>query len=222
MTCIGVFGGTFNPIHYGHLRMAQEVAEVLKLDKVLFVPAGNPPLKNSELAEASDRYEMVKMAIAANSSFLVSDLEVHQKGKSYTVMTLQNLISQVSHENAELFFILGIDAFADFHLWYKPEQLLALTHLVVISRPGFTFTSLVSSPYVPNLSEEDMEKLDKNEIHICSSELSDSNQMAYFCKLIPLGISASLIRKLIRNGKSIKYLLPEEVESYIMKKKLYV
>jgi nicotinate-nucleotide adenylyltransferase len=222
MTCIGVFGGTFNPVHYGHLRMAQEVAEALKLDKVLFVPAGNPPLKHSELAEASDRYAMVKMAVASNSRFLVSDLEVTQKGKSYTAMTLQNLISQFSHENAEFFFILGVDAFADFHLWYNPEQLLALTHLVIISRPGFSFASLVSSPYLPNLSGEDMEKLDLNEIHLCSSKLPDSGKMAYFCKLIPLGISASLIRKLIKNGKSVKYLLPEEVESYIIKNKLYV
>lgn len=222
MTYTGVFGGTFNPVHFGHLRMAHEVAEVLGLDKVLFVPAGNPPLKSSELADAYQRYTMVKIAITSNNSFEVSDIEINKTGKSYTVQTLQHLLTQSNQQdNTELFFILGIDAFLDLHLWHKPEQLLALTNLVIISRPGFTFKSLLSSRYLPEISYKKMEELDQNKIQTFHTLVS-SNKKAYFCKLVPLGISASQIRKFIRDGKSIKYLLPEKVESYIIKNKLYV
>ena len=222
MTYIGVFGGTFNPIHYGHLRMAQEVAEILELDRVIFVPAGNPPLKSSELAEASHRYTMAKIATASNSAFAVSDIEINKTGKSYTVLTLQKLLSYFEQKDeTELFFILGIDAFLDLNQWYKPEQLLTLTNLVIISRPGFTFKSLLYSLYLPELPREKMEELDQSKIQIYYSSLS-SNKKAYFCKLVSLGISASQIRKFLRDGKSIKYLLPDEVEFYIINNKLYV
>jgi len=127
---LGIFGGTFNPIHLGHLRAAEEVREKLALDKVVFIPTGIPPHRPlSEIVQFPHRYEMVKRAISNNPYFEISDIEGKRKSKSYTVDTLK-----VLNKGKELFFIIGLDAFINLNTWKTPERLFQLTHFVVIPR----------------------------------------------------------------------------------------
>ena len=209
---IGVFGGTFNPIHYGHLRAAEETREILGLDKVLFIPSGNPPLKSEDLADALKRYKMVRLAVVRNRSFDVLDIECVKSEKSYTVETLEVLLRQ--YHDAELYFMLGIDAFLDIPNWWRPEQLVSMVNFAVVSRPGREFGEVLSSPYAKtkDLAGSGGESL--------TLELL-SGRKAELVKITPLDISSSDIRRRMRAGRSIKYLLPEEVESFIISNKLY-
>ncbi len=215
---IGIYGGAFNPIHYGHLRTAEEVFEMLSLDKILFMPSGRTPFDKPELESAEHRYEMIKRAIKGNRHFEVSDLEVRRRGRSYTVDTIRELKSR--YRNCDLYFILGIDAFLDLPGWKKPDILVHLTSLIVISRPGYTFSDLASSPYLVGASLRMLKALDNGKINECSFSLSD-NQKVYLCNVTGLNISASRIRNLVTSGEKIKYLLPDSVKSYIISNKLY-
>ncbi len=215
---IGIYGGAFNPIHYGHLRTAEEVFELLSFDKILFMPSGRTPFDKPELEKAEYRYEMVSRAIKGNRHFEVSDLEVRRRGRSYTVDTVKTLNSIYS--GCELYFILGIDAFLDLPGWKQPDVLVRLTSLVVISRPGFRFSDLASSPYLKGASPRILQTLDKGKIDESSFCLSE-NQKVYLCNVTGLNISASRIRNLVTSGKKIKYLLPDSVKSYIISNKLY-
>ncbi len=214
---VGVFGGTFNPVHFGHLRAAEEVREKIGLDKVLFMPSGIPPLKTMEIAPPKHRYEMLSMALKGNPFFDLSDVECRKKGKAFTVDTLEALSH--GHPGTRFFFILGIDAFIDIPNWWQPQRLVSMTDFVIISRPGLSFSSMRGSPYVKSgirmLRDIDVSKNAANVI-----ELS-SKRHAILLALTPIGISSTQIRKFIRRGKSIKYLLPPEVQSYIITHKLY-
>lgn len=215
---VGIFGGTFNPIHYGHLRAAEEIREKLEFDKILFIPSGNPPLKTKELAEAVHRYKMTRLAIVANRLFELSDIECKLSGKSYTVKTVEEL--RKNNPEIEFSFILGIDAFLDITNWWHSESLVTLINFVIISRPDFRFIDLQVSPYI-KISKRMLKKLDNEEIETHMIKLK-SNMNATFLRLTPIGISSTGIRRLINEGKSIKYLLPAEVESYIIANKLYI
>lgn len=215
---IGIYGGAFNPIHYGHLRTAEEVFEQLSLDKILFMPSGRTPFDKPELERAEYRYEMVKRAIKGNRHFEVSDLEVRRRGRSYTVDTIKEFKNK--YRDGELYFILGIDAFLDLPGWKQPDILVRLTSLVVISRPGYMFSDLASSPYLEGASPGILKSLDKGKINESSFRLSE-NQQVYLCNVTGLNISASRIRNLTAAGKNIKYLLPDSVKSYIISNKLY-
>jgi nicotinate-nucleotide adenylyltransferase len=215
---LGIFGGTFNPIHYGHLRAVEEVREKLSLDGIVFVPSGNPPLKDRELADARHRYKMVRLATFKNRSFTVSDIELKKKGKSYTVNTLEELGRL--YPRARLYFILGIDAFLDIPNWFRPERLLRLTDFIVISRPSFKFFDLISSPYL-KIERDILKKLDSGKTESHKTRLKTKKNVLML-RLTPVEISATAIRKMIKHGQSIKYLLPEEVESYIILNKLYL
>lgn len=214
---IGIFGGTFNPIHYGHLRAAEEAREMLALDKVLFIPSGNPPLKVRELADARHRYKMTRLAVIRNRLFDVLDIECIKKGKSYTVDTLETLLKLYS--DSELYFILGIDAFLEMPNWWKPEKLISLVNFMVLSRPGSRFIDLLSSPYL-NIKKEIMVKLDNSEIKSFTTGLQTRKE-AVLLGVTPIGISSTDLRNRIKEGLSIKYMLPEEIESYIISNKLY-
>ena len=209
---IGVFGATFNPIHYGHLRAAEETCEILGLDKVLFIPSGNPPLKSEDLADALKRYKMVRLAVVRNRFFDVLDIECVKSEKSFTVETLEVLLRQ--YHDAELYFMLGIDAFLDIPNWWRPEQLVSMVNFAVVSRPGREFDEMLSSPFAKtkDLAESGGESL--------TLELL-TGRKAELVKITPLDISSSDIRRRIRAGRSIKYLLPEDVESFIISNKLY-
>ena len=214
---IGVFGGTFNPIHYGHLRAAEEVREMFAFDKVLFVPAGTPPLKTEDLTDARRRFEMTRIAIAGNSAFEVLDIECKKPKRSYTVETLEALLK--FYGRAELYFMLGIDAFLDIPNWWMPEKLVSMVNFTVLARPGRSFGDLLLSPYM-DVEREILKELDSRDGGSLTVGLK-SRKEAVLVKITPLDISSSGIRRSIRAGLSIKYLLPENVESFIISHKLY-
>jgi nicotinate-nucleotide adenylyltransferase len=214
---VAIFGGTFNPIHYGHLRAAEEVREKIGLDRVLFVPSGNPPLKTKDIAPARHRFAMARIAIKDNRLFALSDIESRLPGKSYTVKTIESL--QKENPRVEFSLILGIDAFLDIPSWWRPEHLVTLSHFIIISRPGYAFLELRSSPYIKS-NKAILNKLDASDIESHKTTLFSQREAALL-RLTPISISSTEIRRLVRMGSSIKYLLPPAVQSYIMKNKLY-
>ncbi len=216
---IGIYGGTFNPIHYGHLRTAEEVFEFFTLDRVLFIPSGLTPFDKPDLAKPERRYSMVKTAINGNPRFRISNIELKTIGKSYTVDTIRKL--KEKYKDSELFFILGIDAFLDLPCWKQPDKLIRLANLVIISRPGYSFSDLVSSPYMDGVSRRILKELDKGSRTTFAFDIS-TKQQCHLCNVTGLNISASGIRKLIISGGNINYLLPESVKSYIISNKLYI
>jgi len=214
---IGIFGGTFNPIHYGHLRAAEEVRKRFGLDKILFIPSKDPPLKTEELPEPEHRYKMTELALSDNPFFEISDIEYKRPGKSYSLQTVEELRS--IYRDSALYFILGIDAFLELPQWWQPEKLISLVDFIVISRPFFRFVDLLLSPYL-DADRDNLEKLDRGEIELYTTKLK--SERGVIAMRVPLmAISATEIRKLVGEGKSIKYQLPEVVESYIMSNKLY-
>lgn len=212
---VGIFGGTFNPIHYGHLRAAEEVRERLGLGNILFIPSYNPPLKESELVSAEHRYEMTRLAIEPNPFFDISDIECGRQGKSYSVNTLREL--KDIYPQKEFYFILGLDSFMDIPAWYRPETLMKLTNVVAISRPGYSFSGISSMVTMDAaiISGLDTCRVTGHEAYL------KSGKKLNLLNVTPLNISATTIRGLVREGRSIKYLLPEMVESYIISNKLY-
>jgi nicotinate-nucleotide adenylyltransferase len=215
---IGIMGGTFNPVHYGHLAAAEEVRQQLSLDRILFVPAFIPPHKQEERRPtAAERRDMVRLAIAGNPNFDLSDVELARGGTSYTIDTLRHLHS--SHPNALLFFITGLDSFLDIRTWHQWEHLFVLCAFVILSRPGYRFLDLTHLDFMKS-HEGELLSLDRGAV-------AHSHIRALTCDLylqaIPrFDISATDIRARVREGRSIKYHLPESVEHYIIEKKLYV
>ncbi len=213
----GIFGGTFNPVHFGHLRAAEEVREAAGLDRIIFIPSGTPPLKTRDIAPAAARLEMVRSAIRGNPQFEVLDLECRSRRKSYTVSTLQKLAQLYPADR--LFFLLGIDAFLDIPNWYRPDLLLALTDFLVLSRPGFRFSDLRSSPYL-DIPAAALRGLDAG-ARSRHTALLPGGSTVTLLSVLPVSISATDIRHRVAARKSIKYLLPATVESYIISHNIY-
>jgi len=139
---IGILGGTFNPIHNAHIRLAELAKEKLNLDKVIFIPAYVPPHKDDpDIIDSNLRYEMVKIAIKGKGGFEVSDVEIRRKGTSYSVDTLKSLKERFA-PGAELFFITGSDALSELHAWKSIEEIFALSHFVVARRPGYPMENI--------------------------------------------------------------------------------
>ncbi len=197
---IGVLGGTFDPIHNGHLLLAEEVRARLNLAKTLFVPAGQPWLKvDSPISPAEHRAEMVRLAIADRPYFKLEAMEVGHPGPSYTVDTIDGLKAQLGIGD-ELFFILGADNLAELPLWREPSRLITMCHLVVVPRPDYPLPDLKAlEAIIPGLPQR-VTLMDKPEIDI----------------------SASAIRGRVARGLSIHHLVPEPVERYIKEYKLYL
>lgn len=199
MKNIGVFGGTFDPIHLGHLIIAEEVRFQLSFDYILFVPAGQPWLKvNRVITPAAHRLAMLKLAIASNPDFQLSTVEIDRPGPSYTVDTIRILQLQLGKE-AKLYFILGWDSLGDLPQWREPTELVKLCSLVAIPRLGCL--------------RPDLDFLDKVIPGVASKTI--------FVDIPFIGISSSEIRKRIAAGQSIRYLVPEGVERYIREHRLY-
>lgn len=197
MARTAVFGGSFNPVHYGHLLLADEVLDALGLDRVLFVPAAQPPHKpNAQLAPAQDRHAMVQLAIAGHPKFAVSDLELRRPGPSYTVDTLDAL--RIPRE--ELFLIVGSETFLDLLTWRTPRRVAELAQIIVVPRAGSAFDP--ESAAVRKVVHE-----------ICDEPL--------IVRASSLPISASDLRRRVREGRSVAYRLPEAVAAYIQAKRLY-
>jgi nicotinate-nucleotide adenylyltransferase len=197
---IGVLGGTFDPVHMGHLIIAEEVRARLDLAKVLFVPAGQPLLKlNNAISPAQHRVEMVRLAIADEPSFKLSTMEIERPGPSYTVDTMAELGCQIGAED-KLFFILGWDNLIQLPRWHEPSRLVKLCRLVPVPRVGHPSLDLDSlEAAIPGLSQS-LIMLDTPQIEISSSE----------------------IRERVARGLSIHQLVPEPVERYIKQHRLYV
>ncbi|MCP9439888.1 MAG: nicotinate-nucleotide adenylyltransferase [Nitrospira sp.] len=217
---LGLLGGSFNPIHNGHLAVASEVRDRLGLDRVLFIPAGDPPHKrNGSLAPAPDRYEMVRLAIAGTPSFHLSDIEIRRAGKSYSIDTIRALERQFG-PSTDLYFLIGLDAFLDVHTWRAPLELLQACRFVVVPRRGQSYKHLVNIPLLPKLDLDLLAKLDTGVLP--RLDISSSSCRGVICLPIPLcPISASDIRRRVRNGEPLVNLLPPSVESYILRHRLY-
>ena len=217
---LGLLGGSFNPIHNGHLAVAIQARERLCLDLILFIPSGEPPHKrNGSLAPAKDRYEMVRLAIADNPGFAISDVEVRRKGKSYSIDTIREIRRRVE-PSTELYFLIGLDAFLEFPSWKEPRTLLETCRFVVISRPGRSFQSLANLPILPPLDPQALSKLDAG--GITKLEIALPSSPGIIClPLPPCPISASDIRERIRHNASLANVLPPPVESYILQHRLY-
>jgi nicotinate-nucleotide adenylyltransferase len=192
-----VFGGSFNPIHYGHLLLADEVAEALSLDRVLFVPAAAPPHKPAaQLAPTPDRYAMVELAVAGHPKFVVSDIELRRSGPSYTVDTLE----AIRLPRPELFLIMGSETFLDLLTWRAPQRVASLAQLVVVPRLGSVFDpeGAAVRKVVHEIGHEPLV------VHATS-----------------LPISASDLRRRAREARSLAYRLPPAVGDYIQAQRLY-
>jgi nicotinate-nucleotide adenylyltransferase len=199
MKHIGIMGGTFNPIHYGHLFAAEAVYDTLKLDSVLFIPTGNPPhKKNSELIHKDHRYNMLKLAISDNEKFESSDIEINRVGITYTVDTLREL-HKLYYGNC-FYFIIGFDTLRELSTWKEISTVCELCSFVVVNR---------------NSPSEILEA----EVNLIKNKLPATIEMV----TIPnLDISSSHIRDNLYNNKSVKYLMPTEVIDYIKNNNLYM
>ena len=214
---LGIFGGTFNPIHFGHLRVAEEARELAGLDKVIFIPSGTPPLKTKDIAPASHRYAMTKLAVRNNPFFDVLDIECRGRQKSYTVKTLEKL--RELYPDDRLHFMLGIDAFLDIPNWYRSEILLSLADFIILSRPDRRFEDMAASPYL-SAKKAILRKLDR-EIETAYRTTLRNGSSIILIKVSPVNISATDIRTRMKQGQSVKYLLPADVESYIISHHVY-
>jgi nicotinate-nucleotide adenylyltransferase len=205
---LGIFGGTFNPIHYGHLRVAEEVRYGCGLDRIIFIPSGSPSLKTAEIADAEHRFKMTCMATGSNPDFSVSDIEMNSISKSYTIKTVERLNGM--YPDDELCLIMGVDVFLDLPAWREPERLVGMTNFIIMTRPGFSVKDLGSSPFVDSSCEagHDIYRL-------------KGGRTARVIQVTACDIASTAIRQLIRQGKSIKYLLPDAVEQYIDASGLY-
>lgn len=221
MSSVGLLGGTFNPIHNGHLAIARQAREALVLDRVVLIPTGDPPHKpHHRLAAAKDRYEMVRLALASDPSLSISDVEVRRSGKSYTIDTIR-LLQQEYGLGARLFFLIGLDAFLEFPTWRDPETLLTLCSFVVLSRPGLSFQALSSLPVIPRIPQAPLVDLDAGRSTRLDVPVPIGSQSLICLRVPPSSVSASDIRARIAQGAPTANLLPPVVESYILQHHIY-
>lgn len=214
---LGILGGTFNPVHIGHLAAAEEVRYRLKLEKVIFIPSFLPPHKiDEDIPSAVQRQEMVRLAIKGNAHFTISDMEIRRGGRSYTIETIEAL--QQSHPGSELYFLTGLDSFLEIRTWKDWDRLLTLCSFVVLSRDGYRFRDIAQLGVV-DVPERDLSALDARERDQVAITAGNSR---VFLERIPFyDISSTDIRTRVREGRNIKYHLPEAVEHYIIENKLY-
>jgi nicotinate-nucleotide adenylyltransferase len=217
---LGLFGGSFNPIHNGHLAITRLARDKLQLDRVLFIPTGDHPHKrDGSLAPANVRFEMVRLAIADTPFFEVSDVELRRKGKSYTIDTVREL-QDLYGPSVELFFIIGLDAFLEFPTWKAPEELLKICHFVVVPRPGAVFRNLEGLSLFPVLDPQALLQLDQGAVSRLDIVIPTCPGITCLT-LPPCPTSASEIRRRVRGGLSLANMLPPLVESYILRHSLY-
>ena len=196
---IGILGGTFNPIHVGHLLMAQDALEQMELERVIFIPSATPPHKTvDKLASARDRLRMIELAIQGNQRFEVDDIEIKRGGKSYSVDTLSQLKRR--HPHAEFFFIIGADSLRELHLWREVWRLVTLCTFVTVPRPGFEPKPVID----PRLDAATRRRLRQHVLHGHACDIASRD-----------------IRTRVSAGQSIRYLVPEDVRLYIARRQLY-
>jgi len=214
---VGVFGGTFNPIHIGHLRAAEEVAEELELGELRFVPAGEPPHKpaRAEIAPAEQRLAWVELAIRGNRRFRADPREIRRGGRSYTVETLRELVAELGR--GRVLFVIGADALEELDTWRSPEEILALAHFAVMTRPG------------QQGALRDLQRLLPPRLRGAYRLTPDGSAGSHretgtrigLLDVTALDVSASAIRARLRSHRSIRYLLPEEVRRAVLESGAY-
>ncbi|MFQ5428242.1 MAG: nicotinate-nucleotide adenylyltransferase [Thermodesulfobacteriota bacterium] len=214
---IALFGGTFNPVHYGHLRLAEEVREGLGFDKVIFVPAAIPPHKGDvETLDAKNRLEMTGLAIKGNPCFELSEAEIRRQGPSYTIDTIRGF----SDEDAKvgkarsISIIIGADSFNDITTWCEYEEILKLASLVVVERPG-TPVKKIAEVLPDSIARKYRYESETR------SYIREAGASITYISTTLMAISSSEIRQRVMEGISIRYLLPPEVAEYIIENKLY-
>jgi len=197
---IGILGGTFDPVHHGHLILADDVRQKFSLDKVVFIPSGMPPHKAvSSVTEAEHRFNMVRIAVSTNTGFEVSRIEIDRSGYTYTIDTLTQLKREYG-DDTELLFIIGADVVNDLLTWKNYEMVFGMCGFIAVLRPGFDNESFVKRI---NWLEETY----KAKIYTTDTPLIE--------------ISSTIIREKLQRGQSIKYLVPESVEAYVTENGLY-
>jgi nicotinate-nucleotide adenylyltransferase len=214
---VGIFGGTFNPIHVGHLRAAEEVVEALDLERLIFVPCAEPPHKRSAdqdpVAPAEARLSWVRLAVGDNTRFCVDPLEVERGGPSYSVDTLRAIGARTRPELPV--FVVGQDAFLEMGTWREPAALFTLAHFAVITRPPGATGSLAD--WLPEAVRHDVE--------LAPDGLSGRHRRAgtwlRVLEITALEVSASDIRRRLREGRSVRYLLPEGVRRAVAESGVY-
>lgn len=198
-TRLGIFGGTFDPIHYGHLLLAEICRQELTLDAVRFVPAGNPPHKSGAITDGHARADMVALAVSGYQEFTVDRREIQRDGPSFTVLTLHEI--QQENPDSELFFLMGADSLCDFPSWRDPAGILELSTVVAVNRPG--------TP------------LPRMERHGRAAECVDMTRIRQIA--VPgMDISASDLRNRMRDGRGVRFLTPRAVEAFLTEHNLYV
>ena len=222
MKQIGLFGGTFNPIHLGHIQVIQEVKEGFGLNKIFIIPSALPPHKEPDgLVDAADRIEMIRLSFSNHPDFAVSDVELKRSGPSYTIDTVRHFKS-ILPRGAEIFLIMGLDAFLEIDTWKSYKDLFLLIPFIVMTRGtegknarmfgrktvGDYLKSKISKGYTLSVSQ--------------SSYIHKKKQAVYVFDVTPIDISSTKIRKLIKNGSPIKSLVPGLVEAFIKNKGLYL
>jgi nicotinate-nucleotide adenylyltransferase len=212
----GLFGGTFDPIHVGHLRCAEEILGLFDLNRIIFIPASRPPHKlNAEITLFKHRAEMISLAIGENPNFSFSDVEDERGGLSYSVETVDYILGKYALENLELFFIVGQDAFHAIQTWKDWERLLLLCNFIVMTRPGYENRGL--SGILPD-NFADRFTFDQDRLGF----VGPNGHFIFFREVTFLDIASSRIRHWITEGKSIRYLVPDSVRHYILKNGLYL
>ena len=197
---IGIMGGTFDPIHQGHLVAAEWVKSCLYIDEVIFIPTGRPVHKrNWEVTNGDNRLKMVRLAVEGNPTFSVSDMEVIREGLTYTFDTIKMLKEKYGSET-KIRFIVGADSLVDIHWWHKAAELFRMMSIIVVTRPGF-----LNSDFF--LEKERLEK-----------EMGADIQLV---EIPDMGMSSTMIRSRVKNKLSIKYLVPDKVLDFIIEKGLY-
>ncbi|UCC88753.1 MAG: nicotinate-nucleotide adenylyltransferase [Anaerolineales bacterium] len=196
---LGILGGTFDPIHFGHLLAAEEARGALRLEGVLFAPAGDPPHKQGyAILPVAHRLAMVRLAIADNPAFQISTVDIDRTGPHYTVDTLRLLRNQLGIGSDETFLIMGADSLTHLTTWHQPAQLIEICRLAVVARPGYRADLEALEAALPGIST----RLDWVEMPV-------------------LGISSSDLQRRVREGRSIRYQVPSAVAAYVAKHALY-
>jgi nicotinate-nucleotide adenylyltransferase len=209
---IGLLGGTFNPIHFGHLRMAQELADSLSLNSVKFIPSANPPHKPPPQVSAEHRAAMVQLAIADNPQFLFDGRELSRTGASYTIETLESLRDELG-DGTSLILIMGSDAFTKFNTWHRWQEIIKLCHIALVQRPASTNKESLTKEletFLHNHYTEHAEDLHEGSAGLVTMQA-----------ITPLEISSTAIRQALQLKHSARYLMPENVLDYIAAKQLF-
>jgi nicotinate-nucleotide adenylyltransferase len=211
----GLFGGTFDPIHIGHLRCAEEMIEIFDLNRIIFVPASRPPHKlTGAITAFYHREQMIRLAIEGNPAFSFSDVENRRAGVSYSVETVEYILDTYRLENLDLYLILGQDAFHAIRTWKDWERLLLLCNFAVMTRPGYEnlgLETILTPEFASRFTYDETAK----------GFRGPTGRMISFREVTFLDIASSNIRKRAKEGKTINYLIPDTVRHYIAKNSLY-